>query len=1148
MTNHKQAAPSNLQPILQKSGLRNWALFLFVRFASKRERGSEFLSDPIILRDKDQLLKPEDPGKRDDDEDEVIQRFESFTSFNNWVGLTTENYTQSLHLAAGETSTKRESGNVPHEAITWAFTHSGLAALGVDPKTLASFPAPFREGMAARAEMLGDTGRRAPENWHGRLGSKDIHALLIVSGRELEAFAGDLKSLKVRRDLRELVKNHTAWANSKSEKDAAGAENTENTNDQLTPTQEIFSFLKEQLGREEPSLDDNAVQLMHVEFGEDPYRTGSDQSDAGEANPIQKRVEHFGFRDGLSQPFFFTDDKPKKPSKGGGRPVSDGTWAPVADGELLLGQIDEDGKTASVPVNPTLRDMGSYLVLRKLEQDVTGFRRFCERISEQRDNSDSPDAIAARMMGRWRNGAPLTDWPDHPEGYDDEDWATLNDFRYSNDPHGLKCPIGAHVRRLNPRDHANGEAARRHRILRRSISYGGSLIEDVETADSEPRGMLFMALMSRIDLQFELLQRDWLNTGELFSQVGAGRCPISGNHTGAAGDTFHDGRSAKPIAPLQAFVTLRGGDYFFVPSREAMAELLGSEDGNRFPPEARGIKVRANSVNTPGLFDPVRLTEFGRAILAAKKGSPKPPAKPEDLFHPTVKRLRLSERARDGGAPNSGHIVFAGRYCDVTEMQETPEIFTEHHYNQIGLELGGEKVIIGEPRDSATRKARLTRLHAAYYTLGQKYRKKATDPSIRDAILSKNFEDLSKDEKSAFDVAAAAVVGAMTKVARMGLHSISARVGPSGVVDLLQDKGFAIPYAIASRIYGLPGPDYVTPIAVASQYAKFDLMEVPPSWLSAGQSIPANIAGYLTMQTWTRFAFAEVFTNLQRLSELTAVSRKAYSEFKQHIMQLMERMRRYPPSEPTLLSELVSQSNLVVNEKGVVEATDNPDLIRENLDHARLALTDIMGAHMVNIGPPFGKIMELLLDQPVSVDEFIGLHVGEEPGKPGPEHQAFRQKYNRFIDECLRFRPAGEVQFRTVRAPKEALEADPNWLYKLPSGAAVRDGDRIAMMINTANMDEEFELPGGGRESRAYFSLARDRGLYIGFGGRPLSDRSERSPHFCWGEQIGRLVLRELLQSVRRFEDLRRVPGPDGDLKRSVGLAFSLKARFKPEN
>ncbi|MGH2950211.1 MAG: Dyp-type peroxidase [Solirubrobacteraceae bacterium] len=247
--------------------------------------------------------------------------------------------------------------------------------------------------------------------------------------------------------------------------------------------------------------------------------------------------EHFGFRDGISQP---------RLAELGGAPARDG----VAAGEFVLGHRNEYGRLTPHP--PLGRD-GSYLVLRQLEQDVDGFWEWCRAAAP-----DAPERLAEKLVGRRRDGTPLVPAAD------------LNDFAYFHaDPHGLHCPIGAHVRRANPRDTLDPEPGtersvavnRRHRLLRRGRQYG--------TAPGE-RGLHFICLVANISRQFEFVQHSWLNDPQ-FNGLYDHPDPL----LGPGGGTF--AIQAEPVRErytgLPRFVTVRGGAYFFLPGVRALRSL-----------------------------------------------------------------------------------------------------------------------------------------------------------------------------------------------------------------------------------------------------------------------------------------------------------------------------------------------------------------------------------------------------------------------------------------------------------------------------------------------------------------------------------------------------------------------------------------------
>jgi len=292
--------------------------------------------------------------------------------------------------------------------------------------------------------------------------------------------------------------------------------------------------------------------------------------------------EHFGFVDGISQPTI--DGLSSRVD------VPPNTIQP---GEFILGYLNEYGLFTERPLlDPTLdpagllpndsqgsgrRDLGrngTYLVFRQLAQDVRGFWRYLDaQVGEDRV------WLAAKMVGRWPSGAPVTLSPEH----DDPQLADANDFTYQYaDAAGLGCPIGAHVRRAHPRDSLDprpGTAQsvaldKRHRLLRRGREYGPP-VDDVlgETPPDDPdRGLYFICLAANIARQFEFVQFTWVNTPK-FDGLYSDPDPLIGPRD--AGDTFTV--PSDPVrqhyGPLPPFVTVRGGAYFFLPGLRALRYL-----------------------------------------------------------------------------------------------------------------------------------------------------------------------------------------------------------------------------------------------------------------------------------------------------------------------------------------------------------------------------------------------------------------------------------------------------------------------------------------------------------------------------------------------------------------------------------------------
>lgn len=294
--------------------------------------------------------------------------------------------------------------------------------------------------------------------------------------------------------------------------------------------------------------------------------------------------EHFGFRDGISQPVI----------KGSGvKPA--GNNNDINPGEFVLGYQNEydvfpdtpvvkvpQGKLESIRENSEgYKDIGrngTYFVLRQLEQNVNGYWSFIKKQTmDEHGNTNNQEAtkIAAKMMGRWPSGAPLVNNPDSDPGGDSDD----NDFSYiEKDKDGLKCPFGSHIRRMNPRDHfeestpgVSLKLTRRHRIMRRVRSYGEDFIGSPENHKPNGEvGLLFGCFNANISKQFEFIQYTWANSPK-FKKLYDDPDPIIGVREKPAADvqqvfTIPQETVNKVIPNLQSFITVKGGAYFFFPS------------------------------------------------------------------------------------------------------------------------------------------------------------------------------------------------------------------------------------------------------------------------------------------------------------------------------------------------------------------------------------------------------------------------------------------------------------------------------------------------------------------------------------------------------------------------------------------------------
>jgi len=397
--------------------------------------------------------------------------------------------------------------------VNIGFTYEGLKALGLSRRSLDSFPEAFRVGMRGRAHIVGDVGPHAPEHWEGGLGGPDIHAMALI-----------------RTD-----------------------------SDQ---------------GREE------AMRIIRAEMevtGGIEVRFVQDTMALAHENGIGSEGEHFGFADPISQPPIEGADSPSYP--GDGVLQEDGTWRPLKPGEFLLGYEDEAGPTGTqTPDPPELRLNGTYVVFRKLYQDVAAFRRYLATAAKSLYGSDDQyhqDLVAAKIMGRWRSGCPLDLSPEKDDAAIAADPQRRNNFSYEGDDQGLRCPLGSHLRRSNPRATPlkRATAVRRHRLIRRGVEYGPHLKDDALDDDGVDRGLINLFIQADIERQFEFVQKEWMKGGEFIGLDPNEQDPING--VGGEGSQMSVPGAKQPfLFDLPTFIRVKGGEYLFVPGLKALEGLI----------------------------------------------------------------------------------------------------------------------------------------------------------------------------------------------------------------------------------------------------------------------------------------------------------------------------------------------------------------------------------------------------------------------------------------------------------------------------------------------------------------------------------------------------------------------------------------------
>jgi deferrochelatase/peroxidase EfeB len=437
----------------------------------------------------------------------------------------------------------------PDTALQVAFTREGLRALGLSEDVLAGFSAEFLAGMAgveSRSRRLGDIGANSPQYWRWGAAERVPHLIVL-----LYAQPGRLDGWK-----QAIV--GSAWGAAFEVLDCL-------------PTSNLF-------GR-----------------------------------------EPFGFNDGVSQP---SPDWQRQRDPSGDQ-LEYGNL--LALGEFLLGYPNEYGKytdrpllDADAPASSVLpfaedaadkRDIGrngAYLVVRQLQQDVRGFWRFFD--GQSGSNPEAREHLVEAAVGRRMNGDPLLPLLNEPIAGIAPKTAAQNRFTFEADSAGTRCPLGAHIRRANPRNadlppgseefaerllHMLGfgnkgyrddviASTRFHRLLRRGREYGPGLSPEQalsDAPDTGEHGIHFICIAANILRQFEFVQNAWLS-GTKFDALTEESDPLLGNREAIPGCRFTNTFSVQQeagvstrIMDLPQFVRVRGGAYFFLPSLSALRYL-----------------------------------------------------------------------------------------------------------------------------------------------------------------------------------------------------------------------------------------------------------------------------------------------------------------------------------------------------------------------------------------------------------------------------------------------------------------------------------------------------------------------------------------------------------------------------------------------
>ena len=482
-------------------------------------------------------------GFNKDFQDFVVLKFKSAATARAWIKeICSDGNEFGVAVSSSESVLKfnaqfkelRAEGKEPERFIEAEWTSlsisfAGLKALGVASADLAEFPTAFTDGMSKRKTRLNDLGTSDPSSWIPPFDSpSEVHALLTVA-------ADSEARLKLR----------------------------------LANIRATGAFIA------------GVESLLVVE--------GRTRTDA----PGQTGHEHFGFKDGVSQPGIRGINLPDDPmgNSDQGHPGQDllhpgefvlgyPTQIPIAKPGVDGPNPDPGPQSAS---GPAWTDNGSYLVFRRLAQDVPAFQN--QLVSLAATHGMHPDLMGAKLVGRYKSGCPLEARaykpspfrvsPTDPEkflpGVANSD--TLNNnFEFGDDVQGAVCPMASHIRKAYPRDEltpagpADSEPnTQTHRLLRRGIPFGGSFGATTGGLATDTRGLVFQCYQRSIEDQFEFVQQAWVNNSSFPPGANggvAGEDPIIAQ---SASGSFQLDPSASNIQ-VKHFVTTTGGEYFFTPS------------------------------------------------------------------------------------------------------------------------------------------------------------------------------------------------------------------------------------------------------------------------------------------------------------------------------------------------------------------------------------------------------------------------------------------------------------------------------------------------------------------------------------------------------------------------------------------------------
>ena len=466
-----------------------------------------------------------------------IEDPQQFKSFLQGLDLTTQEQSLAIRDLIEQRKAQGIATLVPTPGLNVAFTYRGLSKLGVEGLDSADLEA-FRDGMAARTDK-GVLTDPPPAEWPILGPNCPVDGVFLLTGAS-------------------------------------------------------------------PSEIANTIALQLAPVPGNGWVVDGEQHGQVRPDPVAGH-EHFGYADGVSQPGVrgrLPDGRPLTANtapgnENQGEPGQDLLWP----GEFLFGypeqdatkDLEDEGPVHEPPIE-FMRN-GAYLVFRRLSQLVPEFDQAVKdqaALTGGASDESTAELMGAQMVGRWKSGAALINAATADNPALAEGTPLVNDFEFGDDREGLLCPWASHVRKVYPRDDvrhnltptqeevdAAESFTQTHRMMRRGIAFGDELTEgEARAGVSDPdyaRGLLFKCYVTSLEDQFEFVQQQWVNA-DGFSQELSGVDPIIGQSPNGAAPflgaaPFSKDKTKKPQLSMGHFVAMEGGEYFFAPSIEAIAQL-----------------------------------------------------------------------------------------------------------------------------------------------------------------------------------------------------------------------------------------------------------------------------------------------------------------------------------------------------------------------------------------------------------------------------------------------------------------------------------------------------------------------------------------------------------------------------------------------